>query len=120
MDLIAVVMPDGALVLEWRPAQEAVDKSRRLLQEAIYQRFVDGAGSWRLFLGFSDREVPLSPSVDFWRRLASRFTAGLARTPDIEALRHRVTVPISEAQIDEQLERAPMMTGAEYLTPALL
>jgi non-specific serine/threonine protein kinase len=120
MDLIAVVMPDGALVLEWRPVQEAIDKSRRLLQEAIYRRFVDGAGSWRLFLGFSDREVPLSPSVDFWRRLAGRFTAGLARTPDIEALRHRVAVPISEAQIAEQLERAPLMTGAEYLTPALL
>ena len=120
MDLVAVVMPDGAPVLEWRPALEPIDKSRRRLQEEIYRRFSDGSGSWRLFLGFADREVPLSPSLDFWRRFAGRFTAGLARTPDIEALRHRVTVPISEAEIGAQLEGAPLMTGAEYLTPALL
>jgi len=119
-DLVAVLMPDGAISLEWRAAEKITDKSRQLLQEEIYRRFADGSRSWRLFLGFADRTIPLSPSLDFWRRFAGRFTEKLARTPDIEALRHRVTVPLSAAELSEQLACAPMMTGAEYLTSAIL
>ena len=49
-ELIVVVMPGGSLQLEWADGQDTVGKSSRLLQDEIYRRFSDDAGSWLLFL----------------------------------------------------------------------
>ena len=39
-DLIAVVLPNGSLQLEWTAAAETIHRSRELLQREIYKRFV--------------------------------------------------------------------------------
>ena len=121
-ELIAVVMPNGSLELEWTDAQEAIIQSSRLLQEEIYRRFSRNTDSysWLLFLGFCDRGVSLSHSLDYWRSFAGLFAKRLSQTPDLEVLRHKAEILIEEDALRRYLEDAPLMTGADYLTLELL
>jgi len=48
------------------------------------------------------------------------FAQKLCRTPDLEALRHKVDVLISQAELKGYLDQAPLMPGLEYLSPTLL
>ena len=114
-DLIAVLMPRGMPQLEWTAAEERIGKSRRLLQDELYRRFESNDEQWLLSLGFADADVPLSPSLDFWRDVAGRFTRQLIRTPDLETLRGSIRLDLSARTIDTWLDRVPVMTGLDYL-----
>jgi hypothetical protein len=57
-DLQAVVMPVGAVCLEWAETEGRIDKSRDLLQREIFRRFSEDPDSSFLFLGFCDQSVP--------------------------------------------------------------
>ena len=119
-ELNVVVMPNGLLQLEWTDTQDSINRSSQLLQEEIYKRFSTDTGSWLLFLGFCDHQVLLSPSLDFWRSFAGAYVKKLTRTPDLESRRHRVKISIEESELRACLERAPLMTGSEYLNMEML
>ena len=119
-DIIAVVMPDGSLQIEWTDSSEAINKSRSLLQKEIYKRFLSDTDSWLLFLGFSDSKVSLSESLEFWRKFVTVFTGKLSKTPDLEDLRENVGISITLDEIEQHLNQAPMMTGSDYLNAELL
>ncbi len=119
-ELIVVVMPNGSLQLEWTDAQNATNKSTRLLQDEIFKRFSDDSDSWLLFLGFCDHQVLFSPSLDYWRNFTGVYTKRLSQTPDLEMLRHNAKVLIEEDELRTHLDRAPMMIGSEYLSMGLL
>ena len=114
-DLIAVLMPDSGLHLEWDEAEGKIGQSRRLLQEELYGRFEAQAHHWLLSLGFADNDVPLSPSLSYWRNFSGHFTGALIRTPDLETLRESIRLDLPSHDIDAWLNRAPMMTGIDYL-----
>ena len=120
LNLIAVIMPEGALQLEWEPTDSAIGKSRKLLQEELYQQFESGNDSWLLKIGFADRDVPLSPSMSYWRELAGQFTRKLIGTPDLETLRGTIMLDFTAEDIESWLNRAPVMTGLDYLDANLL
>ena len=86
-ELTVVVMPGGTLQTEWIDARENIKKSSRLLQEEIFNRFVADADTGLLFLGFCDKNVTLSPSLEYWRDFAGLFTRELSRTPELERFR---------------------------------
>lgn len=119
-ELDVVVMPNGSLQLEWTDTQDAVSKSSRLLQKEIYKRFTADIDSWLLVLGFCDQQVSLSPSLNYWRDFTGVFAQELCRTPDLEALRHKVNVLIRQDELRGYLDQAPLMVGSEYLSPTLL
>lgn len=119
-ELIAVVMPNASLQLEWTGAKEPVDKSSNLLQEEVCRRFNSDSDSWLLFLGFCDHSIPLSPSLDFWRNFTGLFAKRLSQTPDLEILRDKLKIPIEEDELRKHLGYAPLMTGSEYLSTDLL
>ncbi|WP_231715486.1 DEAD/DEAH box helicase [Desulfosarcina widdelii] len=119
-NLIAVIMPEGVLQLEWEPAEEAFGKSRQILQEELFRHFETAGDSWLLKLGFTDKKIPLSPSVSYWRELATQFTRQLIGTPDLEDLRDKIDLEFAAADIEGWLDRAPMMTGLDYLSADLL
>ena len=119
-DLIAVLLPQGQPQLEWAAAGARMGRSRLLLQEELAARFEEGGQGWLLGLGFADVDVPLSPSLNFWRDVAGRFTRQLLRTPDLETLRGTVRIDLPVKTIDTWLARAPMMTGLDYLDGARL
>jgi len=83
-------------------------------------RFGDDSASFWLYLGFCDTAVSLSVSLDYWRRVTGRFAERLVKTAELEALRHRVTVPLAEEEARELVGMAPFMPGAEYLTTDVL
>ena len=119
-ELNLVILPNGTLHLEWMDTRDAITKSSRLLQKEIYERFSDKSDLWLLFLGFSDPQVPLPPSLDYWRHFSGSFAKKLYQTPDLEALRHRVKISLMEEELETHLTQAPMMTGVEYLRVELL
>ncbi len=118
--LNAVVIPNGSIQLEWTESSKSINKSRLLLQKELYKRFISDTDSWLLFLGFSDPEVSLSESLDFWREFARLFAWKLSRTPDLERRCEQVDVAITTEETERHLEQAPLMIGAEYLSTELL
>ena len=119
-ELSVVVLPSGTLQTEWIETKEKIQKSSRLLQEEIYNRFVDDAVAGLLFLGFSDKNVKLSPSLEYWRDVAGLFTRELSRTPDLELLRHKANITVAEDQLVHFTNSAPLMPGSEYISTELL
>ena len=119
-ELNVVVMPSGSLQLEWTDTAETINKSAGLLQDEIHNRFIFEPDSWILFLGFCDKNVPLSPSLAYFLQFTSLFTEKLKHTPDLEILRHRANIEITEDELDLTLDSAPMMTGSEYLNREML
>jgi len=119
-ELNVVVMPNGMLQLELTDTQETISKSSRLLQDETLNRFSDNADSWLLFLGFCDSSVSLSPSLDYWRSFAGLFVKKLRQTPELQVLRHKAKILITEIELKRRLESAPLMTGSEYLGTELL
>ena len=119
-ELNLIILPNGTLHLEWTDTRDAIGKSSGLLQKEIFDRFSDNTGLWLLFLGFSDPQIPLPPSLDYWRRFSGAFGKKLCQTPDLESLRERVKIPVTEEELATHLALAPMTTGAEYLSKELL
>ncbi|QTA84674.1 Helicase, Snf2 family [Desulfonema magnum] len=113
-------MPNRTLQLEWNDTEEPVSKSTALLQEEIYNRFSSDPNEFLLFLGFCDKTVRLSPSLNFWRNFAGTFARKLSRIPELELFRHEVKVPTDTDEIRQQLDGTPLMTGSEYLNTELL
>jgi hypothetical protein len=119
-ELKAVVMPNGSLQLEWADTQETITKSSKLLQQEIYNLFLSDPDSWLLFSGFCDKKISFSPSLAYWRNFSGLFAHKLIQTPDLEILRHRIEILITEDELCQALENIPMMTGSEYLNKELL
>ena len=119
-ELNIVVMADGSLQIEWSEINVPITKSQRHIQEEVYKRFHSNPTSSLLFLGFSDKSVNLTASLDYWRDFAGLFVTKLSLTPDLEALRHKVDPLPEDEELRELLDRAPIMAGAEYLNIDLM
>jgi hypothetical protein len=113
-------MPDQTLALEWSDPKKLPDQSTIRLQDEIFARFQAEPARWLLFLSFCDHHIPLSPSLDYWRRFTGLFTQRLTLTPDLELSRHNTHIAVSSDHITHLLARTPLMTGAEYTNRALL
>ena len=119
-ELRIVVMPNGTLQTEWAETKENINKSSGLLQEEISNRFAADADTGLLFLGFCDKNVALSPSLEYWREFAGLFVRNLSQTPELETFRHKARISISKDQLVKLSESVPLMPGAEYINADLL
>jgi len=119
-ELHAVIMPGGDVQLEWSPSEERVTKSRQLLEQEIFRRFTEDKNSAFLFLGFSDKSMQLSDSLNFWRAFAGIFAEKIRMLPELEQAREKITVPLLSDDTRSVFDSAPLMTGAEYLNVDLL
>jgi non-specific serine/threonine protein kinase len=119
-ELCVVVLPSGVLQTEWLETEEKLNKSSRLLQEEICNRFDADADSGLLFLGFCNKDVTLSPSLEYWRSFAGLFTRKLSQTPELEILRHKVQVALDEDELTGFSDSVPLIPGSEYIRAELL
>ncbi|MCK5215399.1 MAG: DEAD/DEAH box helicase [Candidatus Omnitrophica bacterium] len=119
-ELIAVILPDGTIQLEWIDAQDKINKSTQILEKEILKQFQEGLPSCLLFLGFCDKTVGLSPSLGFLRDFSRLFALKLSHTPNLELIRDKAVITIEEREITETLSKSPFMTGAEYLNENIL
>lgn len=119
-ELNAVLWADGSFHLEWNSIEDSIDKNRKILQEELYKHFLKGRESFFLLLGFCDKSTPLSISLEYWRDFASCFGKKLTQTPDLETLKEKADIPPDKKEIENIYNKAPLMTGAEYLSVGLL
>jgi non-specific serine/threonine protein kinase len=115
--LAPVLTPHGRLLLapvDDGPALPA-DQVRRL-QEA----FARGAGAGLLQLGAGEVGTSLPPTLGYWRELGALFVTAVCTTLDAESDGPRAPLPSPSVELTALALAAPPMTGAEYVTPAVL
>jgi superfamily II DNA or RNA helicase len=90
------------------------------LAHRIQNAFGRGAGHGLLHLGATEVGVALPPALSFWREFAALYVTGVCtRLGAAEA--HSVHIPPpASSELDQFVLAAPPMTGAEYLSAALL
>jgi superfamily II DNA or RNA helicase len=112
------VTPHGRLVCE--PSAEAPEMDAAIAGR-LSEAFGRGSGPGLLRLGAAEVGIALPPVFAWWRAFAARYMAGLClRAGEAAAAPGRDVPAPSEGELAELALTAPMMAGAEYLTPDVL
>jgi non-specific serine/threonine protein kinase len=116
--LAPVLSPHGVLLLKSSDEAEALDAARGSRLERAFGR---GAGHGLLQLGAGEVGTGLPPSLAYWRDLGARYVTALCALPGLGEASTKPAVPSpSEAELSSLAAAVPPMTGAEYLTSAVL
>jgi superfamily II DNA or RNA helicase len=118
MRLAPILTPHGTLALGPSEEVSALESDEAAPLE---QAFARGSGHGLLHLGIDQVGKLLPPVLAYWRELGARYATSLCALPDIAESGAKPPVPVPA---DDELERVaaavPPMTGAEYLTTAVL
>lgn len=116
--LAPVLSPHGVLLLKSSDEAEALDHTRAA---GIERAFARGAGHGLLQLGAKEVGSGLPPSLAYWRDLGTRYVTALCALPGLGEASTKPAVPSpTEAELNTLTAAVPPMTGAEYLTSAVL
>jgi non-specific serine/threonine protein kinase len=115
-----IIQAQGSFELDWQITAEQPAGSHLAFQEEVYRRFWENSGEALIFLGFADKRTSMSESLHYLRQIAAAFVKKLAQNPEIEALREKTVVEISGEEIQQFLQNAPFLNGAEYLNQTWL
>ncbi len=113
-----VLTPHGVLILgqPGEPLTLAPEQEARL-QKA----FARGCGHGLLALGIDEMGTALPPVLSYWREFAARYVTGVCALPGIGEDSRKPSVPVPvDAELEGLAAAVPPMTGAEYLTEAVL
>jgi len=108
--------PHGYLVLA--PSDDAPELDAALARR-VEQAFARGPGHGLLRLGAAEVGQILPPVLAYWREFGGRYVTALCTRPDVEERRAAIPPPPQE-DLDALASAAPVMPGAEYLTPGVL
>jgi non-specific serine/threonine protein kinase len=108
--------PHGHLVLA--PSDDAPELDAALAHR-IEQAFARGPGHGLLRLGAAEVGHILPSVFAYWREFGGRYVTALCMRPDVEERRAAIPPP-PEEDLDALASAAPVMPGAEYLTPDAL
>ena len=118
MKLAPVLTPRGLLILRQTEEALALESEQN---SRLDKAFLRGPGHGLLCLGANEVGTPLPPVLSYWREFGSRYVTALCALPDIG---ERVTKPpipvLAKGELDNIAATVPPMTGAEYLTAAVL
>jgi len=124
--LVPVLTPHGHLLLaEEENATELGPEVAQRLRES----FARGSGHGLLQLGAAEVGTALPAVFSYWREFAARYVTALCTHPDTYsdtsadsrlALPVAPVPPLPDAELESLAMAAPLMTGAEYLTGAVL
>ncbi len=119
-ELIVIIQARGSFELDWQVTAEQPAESHLAFQEEVYRRFWENDGEALIYLGFADKRASMSESLHYLRQIAAAFVKKLAQSPEIEALREKIVVEIAGEEIQQFLQNAPFLNGAEYLNQTWL
>jgi non-specific serine/threonine protein kinase len=93
-----------------------------VLARRLRDAFARGPGHGLLQLGAGEVGTSLPPALSYWREFGARYVTALCTQPDTETSRQNPQVPPAppESELGWLALGAPVMTGAEYLTAAVL
>src|SRR4051812_24507767 len=121
-DMVALrlrLTPHGHLLCEPSADAPALDEA---LATRLGEAFAHGSGDGLLRLGAGEVGQPLPPVFVWWRGFPSRYVAALcsqAAGTGGEQTLPEMPAP-TEVELASLVLTAPMMPGAEYLTPEVL
>ena len=118
VSLAPILTPHGRLLLAEENGAPLLDPD---LARRLRDAFLRGPGHGLLQLGAGEVGTALPSAFSYWREFGARYVTALCTQPEAEA-------PPQDAHVspppDQELEwlalGAPVMTGAEYLTAAVL
>jgi superfamily II DNA or RNA helicase len=118
MVLTPVLTPHGVLALRFAGDGVALQPA---LGAQLSAAFARGSGHGLLSLGADQVGTVLPPEFSYWRELGGRYVTALCALPDLGEGRAKPTVPApANGALERMAAAAPPMTGAEYLTAAVL
>ena len=118
VSLAPVLTPHGRLIVERDEDAPALDAELAQRMEGAFTR---GSGHGLLALGADEIGVALPPAFSFWREFAALYLTGVCTRPIDAAEPHRAHPPTPpKSELDQFVLAAPPMTGAEYLSAAIL
>jgi superfamily II DNA or RNA helicase len=113
-----VLTPHGSLTLADTGEALALDAERGA---RLQQAFARGSGHGLLSLGIDEIGAILPPVLSYWRELGTHYATALCALPNIGENGAKPTVPLpADNTLDRMAAAVPPMTGAEYLTAAVL
>jgi len=118
LTLAPVLSPHGHLTLGQVDAGAVLEPA---LAQRLQDAFGRGPGHGLLQLGAGEVGTPLPPVFAYWREFGTRYVSALCTLSDAEERGAKVSVPTPpEDELKSMAAAAPIMTGAEYLTVAVL
>jgi superfamily II DNA or RNA helicase len=110
--------PHGRLVIVSDSEAQPLDTG---LTERLQEAFARGSGHGLLLLGADEAGATLPPVFTWWRDFGARYVTALCARWEADTAQHkfRLAAP-SMQELEEIALSAPPLTGAEYLTPAVL
>ena len=118
LSLAPILTPHGRLTLVQNNDAAAVEAE---LAEHLQKAFSRGSGHGLLQLGADEIGAALPPTLFYWREFAAQYVTAVCTLPDTGAEPAKVHVPLPpNSELDQLVLAAPPMTGAEYLTAAVL
>ncbi|MDP4179436.1 MAG: SNF2 helicase-associated domain-containing protein, partial [Bacillota bacterium] len=114
-ELIAVIEPDGLLELDWQETKEKIDISQDQFQKEIYKHYVENHDEALFFLGLYQKTISMSVSFRYIQQTAAAFIKKLSMSPEIEFLREKILVNITDDEAVNNINNAPYLSGYEYL-----
>lgn len=118
LPLAPILTPQGRLSLAEENGAPVLDLD---LARRLRDAFVRGSGHGLLQLGAGEVGTALPPAFSYWREFGARYVTGVCTQPEAEASPHDAPVPPPpDPELEWSALSAPAMTGAEYLTAAVL
>jgi hypothetical protein len=118
VSLVPTLTPHGHLTLVHEEGAPALDPQ---LARRLRDAFVRGSGHGLLQLGAGEAGVAVPPAFSYWREFGARYVTALCTLPESGASPEKAQVPPpTSPELDSLALCAPPMTGAEYLTAAVL
>jgi superfamily II DNA or RNA helicase len=118
MILEPLLTPHGVLALGQTGEPLTLEPVRGARLERAFGR---GSGHGLLCLGIDEVGTALPAVLSYWRELGARYVTALCARPDIAEAGSKPPVPgPADGELQRMAAAVPPMTGAEYLTSAVL
>src|SRR5882724_7991658 len=109
--LTLILTPHGHLTLTESSDAPPLDAP---IAQRLYSAFERGSGHGLLHLGAAEAGTVLPAVFSYWREFGAQYVTSLCSQPDAHV------APPDDLDLERLVFAAPPMTGAEYLTAAVL
>lgn len=116
----AVVSPSGVIGIAAASETDAAFGQAASVPSALLDQFQRSMFAGLSYLASTKCDVPLPPSIQFWRQVSERYFTALRRQSGSGSAAWTTPQRPSDEAITEQLDAAPPMLSLEYVSKEML